>query len=553
MSLLFSPTRSPARRVLLGLSLAFWGAALPLYWPNNGGSGLSLPLNIIAWLYAALVMGGASCVLRRHPWRITTPLRFMLAGTLLLTMLCLLTAAIWRAEATLVAGALIGGALFYLVLLQIPLTGKTLTALLSMLWGASLIQCLVFLIQYLHLPLAQLWEFPLWRETRPYGVFQQVNLMASFTASGTLISAVLALRTGPRYRIAIGIGMVLMGFVVHGCQSQTGYLALFIGWPLLLLVVPARQPLLRLLLLLLLGVAAGEAMHRLLSVATIDHLTSASTRWEILRFSWALIARHPWSGSGVGSFPSLFLTQFGHTGLSRISHPHNELILWWVEGGIVGLLGVACFIAGGLWLWLTGNIWRRACLLAGTPVLIHMLTEYPVWQSTPHWLLLIILIRCADRPVQGKRLTGTATATIRITTLILTLLLIPLLLTTLHTQQRLTALERRGEQYRLQAPVPPDAWLLATRYRFDINMGYLQRYQQTKDERWLLAFRRWATDYVRIHPDPNVSFTRILIALHQQDVATARQLAARFYLEYPLDRRIAWLQDPRRPFNQRND
>ncbi len=91
---------------------------------------------------------------------------------------------------------------------------------------------------------------------------------------------------------------------------------------------------------------------------------------------------------------------FGHTGLSRIAHPHNELALWLVEGGVVGLAGTACFISAGFRLWLAGNVWRRASLLCAVPVLIHMLTEYPVWQSTPHWLLLILLMRCADRPIK---------------------------------------------------------------------------------------------------------------------------------------------------------
>ncbi len=123
--------------------------------------------------------------------------------------------------------------------------------------------------------------------------------------------------------------------------------------------------------------------------------------------------------------------------------------------------------------------------------------------------------------------------TIRTSLALLTLIVIPLLGKTLHIQQQLTAIERQGEQWRLQAQVPPGGWLLRSRYQFDIHMGYLQRYQQTKDERWLNAFRHWASRYVRVHPDPNVSFTRILIAQHQHDFALARHLAHRFYLEYP--------------------
>ena len=42
----------PAQKLLLGISLFFWCGAMHLYWPNNGGSGLSLPLNIMSWMLA---------------------------------------------------------------------------------------------------------------------------------------------------------------------------------------------------------------------------------------------------------------------------------------------------------------------------------------------------------------------------------------------------------------------------------------------------------------------------------------------------------------------
>ncbi|MNN79417.1 hypothetical protein D3C81_1960620 [compost metagenome] len=82
-------------------------------------------------------------------------------------------------------------------------------------------------------------------------------------------------------------------------------------------------------------------------------------------------------------------------------------------------------------------------------------------------------------------------------------------------------------------------------------MGDVQRYQRTRDTRWLAHVQRWAPDYVRVHPDPNVSYIQILLALKQRDMPAARRLAARFYREYPNDRRIPWLQDARRPFNQK--
>ena len=126
-----------------------------------------------------------------------------------------------------------------------------------------------------------------------------------------------------------------------------------------------------------------------------------------------------------------------------------------------------------------------------------------------------------------------------------------MLLLTLQTQQQLTLAERQSTQWQLAESLPVGGWLLATRYRFDLQMGYLQRYQRTRDARWLELVRRWAPDYVRVHPDPNISFTQILLALQQRDLTQAHRLATRFYLIYPNDRRISWLQDARRPFNQK--
>ncbi|HBZ8714362.1 TPA: O-antigen ligase family protein [Citrobacter freundii] len=540
----------PAQKLLLGISLFFWCGAMHLYWPNNGGSGLSLPLNITSWIYAVVLAASALMLAPRQRWRITVPAAGFTIGAFILMLLCLLTPDVRQAEALLVAGALLGGVSVYLVTLQIPLTANTLTALLALLWGACVIECLVFVYQYWHLPGVDYWEFAWRRGTRPYGIFQQVNLLASFTACGVLLSATLFLRLRDGYRIVIGVGLVMMGFVLHESQSQTGYLSLVVGEVLLLAVFPAQRRTLLLLLPLASGMAAGSLVRHFLSVATVDHFTTSQVRWTVLKTSLALFAERPWTGWGVGSFAAVFLERAGPLGLSSISHPHNELVLWLVEGGLVGLVGALCFIASGFWLWMHGNRWRRACLVAALPVVIHMLTEYPVRQSTPHWLLLILLLRCADSDRAGIRLVLTSTWLIRAPGVISLLTVAPLLLLTLHTQQQLTLAERQSSQWHLAESLPVGGWLLTSRYRFDVQMGYLQRYQRTRDAHWLEAVRRWAPDYVRVHPDPNVSFTQILLALQQRDLVEAHRLATRFCLIYPNDRRIPWLQDARRPFNK---
>lgn len=127
----------PAQKLLLGISLFFWCGAMHLYWPNNGGSGLSLPLNITSWIYAVVLAASVLMLAPRQRWRITVPAAGFTVGAFILALLCLLTPDVRQAEALLVAGALLGGVSVYLVTLQIPLTANTLTALLALLWGRA--------------------------------------------------------------------------------------------------------------------------------------------------------------------------------------------------------------------------------------------------------------------------------------------------------------------------------------------------------------------------------------------------------------------------------
>ncbi|CDL40781.1 Lipid A core-O-antigen ligase [Citrobacter freundii] len=292
----------PAQKLLLGISLFFWCGAMHFYWPNNGGSGLSLPLNITSWIYAVVLAASALMLAPRQRWRITVPAAGFTIGAFILMLLCLLTPDVRQAEALLVAGALLGGVSVYLVTLQIPLTANTLTALLALLWGACVIECLVFVYQYWHLPGVDYWEFAWRRGTRPYGIFQQVNLLASFTACGVLLSATLFLRLRDGYRIVIGVGLVMMGFVLHESQSQTGYLSLVVGEVLLLAVFPAQR---RTLLLLLLPLASGMATGSL-----ARHFVRSNGR-SFHHFPGALdgtqsvvgiICRTPVDGVGCGQF-----------------------------------------------------------------------------------------------------------------------------------------------------------------------------------------------------------------------------------------------------------
>jgi O-antigen polymerase len=535
------PASSRAYRLFILLSILFWCGTLHVYGMNNGGSGLELPVNIGAWLYACgvlLIIGASS----GRNWAFTRSAQLFCVGAALLVLLCLLTPAIWRSVALMRAAGIVGGLLFYLLLFRLPLEGRGRRTVLTILWLTVNIECLAFLAQYLRLA-TSLWEFPWWRYARPYGIFQQVNVMADFTACGVLLSMLLFFCSGPWLRRGVIVALVLQGFVISECQSQTGYLGVAVGWGLLLLVFPdRRRQLTRLLLLLSGGVLIGVLVRHLFMLPFVDHDESVYTRWVVLVNAWRMFLLNPWRGWGVGSFGWHYLRLFGGEFVTNMSHPHNEILLWMVEGGITGLVAVMMLLSGGLLLWLKGNAWRRATMVTALPVVIHMLTEYPLYLSTPHWLLLLTVLRCADKSA-GRRLAVNAISKLASgATVLLALAAVPLLVSTLVMQRHLTRVERNMQQQSLTLPVPPAAWLLYDRYRFDASMGSLLRYQTSGDVRWLRQFSDWSGDAMRVHPDPNVAFVRIRIALAGGDRTAAQRLLRTFAWYYPHDERLPWLR-----------
>jgi len=76
--------------------------------------------------------------------------------------------------------------------------------------------------------------------------------------------------------------------------------------------------------------------------------------------------------------------------LSNSTHPHNELIQWWVSGGLLGVLGV--FLP--FFLIFAVAVFKGRTIVIDSmpfvPVLIHSLTGFPLYQSPIHWLLLAV-------------------------------------------------------------------------------------------------------------------------------------------------------------------
>jgi O-antigen ligase len=76
--------------------------------------------------------------------------------------------------------------------------------------------------------------------------------------------------------------------------------------------------------------------------------TSTGLRLEFYKYSFKAILKHPWLGSGTGSFPSEYAKAIAGSTDVRTSNPHNEYLLTLVQ---LGLLGLAVLLLLGQSIW----------------------------------------------------------------------------------------------------------------------------------------------------------------------------------------------------------
>ena len=413
--------RVPTTEALFAtLSGCFFLVGAHFTFPNYGGYGLNLPQNYVAWVFIALLIGvGIWRWVSTRTLIFSQQMLWFWTGALILSLLLLdprirdLSLAIPRVT------ALLAGVLLYTTLLQFQ-SNRVWQSLLYWMLVATSIQSGLGLVQYFSFGP----DNPLGYDAisnRPNGTFQQVNVMASFVATGLAIGLHLICsqpgQTRPRLlTLLIGFTAFSAPLLLVVIQSRTGQLA---GCAVLLLMAPTfiqhfqslKPELAKLTLLFALGLSSG-----IISLTVIKAEDSAQrggsiyehpgARTVIYSQSLAIIQSQPLLGVGYGNFESAWRTTYANQaetpddleqGLHGLNHPHNETLLWGVEGGALALFGLVLLAVGYL------NTLRRLAWVQGlsflalaAPILIHTQTEYPLYHSSLHWITLIVLLASAD-------------------------------------------------------------------------------------------------------------------------------------------------------------
>jgi O-antigen ligase len=423
------------------IMLALLFLVAPFYYhPNIGGGGLRIPNNITVLMTATVVIWYSFYLVLKRPTFVLPKYFLYVAAFPVLIILSGFVTGVEQPLKWLFRLLYIwGGFAFFFSLFQHGLKQGRFDRILFIVVISALLQGLV--------GIAQTWlqtDMPFGLSSPggvPNGLFQQVNNQATYQVTAIMVAIYLSSRPllakGSLWMQAMIVVTVVSSiFLVTQSGSRIGLLGLIIG---LMIIIPALWQRLKLnkglsVLLLIaliiggtLGVMAENKGNRTVVDKTVAMQSgySGSIRLGIYRIALDLVTQKPLFGHGIGSFSSVwqnakpdFYQSYPDSILppNLVSHPHNELLFWFVEGGVIAVVGLAIF-SFGLVLALTKKGWRRggaytAMLL---PIGLHTQVELPFYSSVIHWFLFVVLLAAIFHgltTIKASNMSGMAVKTI---------------------------------------------------------------------------------------------------------------------------------------------
>jgi len=175
-------------RWLIVTAMATFTLALHVTFPNMGGVGLRLPFNATVWMGFSLMIAISLWPMTRGVIRYSN---FHIGLAILVAILWLPLAWSWGEASLIALPRLLGltaGALLLLGLAQLELTRRHWWWLGMSIFAGTLMETAYAYIQQFILESGN-WVGYDPNYGRPYGIFQQPNVLASFLATGLAISA----------------------------------------------------------------------------------------------------------------------------------------------------------------------------------------------------------------------------------------------------------------------------------------------------------------------------------------------------------------------------
>jgi O-antigen ligase len=260
--------------------------------------------------------------------------------------------------------------------------------------------------------------------TPPVVIYNTANAVALYLVPLIAISASLSLHaTQLRERLVSGVFTVLAALAVLLSFSRGGYLALAavaVG-----LAVSHR-------LRWWLTSAGAVALGLLLLIppffarvrAEVDLNSGRNTlvgRFHLWDAALQMLRNRPLFGAGLSGFAAAIAPYWNPTHTDRFTYPHNILLNFWSETGLLGVVAFGWIVVAALRLSLrgwrqSGSDWRPihlGVLLAIVAVLVHGLVDVPYFKndlSLEFWTLVAVswsgVYRLTSPPTGERRTAG---------------------------------------------------------------------------------------------------------------------------------------------------
>lgn len=417
------------KQATLFLLLILFTIGMNFHIPNYGGSGFDLPHNGMVTVIAILIIALAIIKVLYSQTVHSSPL----LPALFLLLLCLIIPGLFNYHSEtgslrLIVFPLLGMLFFYFAIEQFIDSKNTAITILYLICLATLIQVIYALLQkYVDLSSLAVYIFSGGgKMPQPTGIFQQQNILSSFLATGILIASYLISRSELHQQekkkkfllIASLLATILGGlFILLVIGSRAAILGLLIGVVLLgisrwkfLLSINRKIVLLFLVCIVIISAYNYEHItkfsdrtsHAIEALSTDNTDSELQNRrrlviWEIATDTYL---KAPLIGHGLGNFEKEFQDEARAYNESVdikldefISHPHNEIIFWGIESGVLAIIALLAFMGYYLYL-LFSQGYRHGlqwlALLA--PIGLQTQVSLPFYLSTIHLVIFLLLM-----------------------------------------------------------------------------------------------------------------------------------------------------------------
>ena len=246
-------------------------------------------------------------------------------------------------------------------------------------------------------------------ETPPVIIYSTANAVALYVVPITAVAISIALYGSNNAERWIAAAFFVIGTIITALSfSRGGYLALAAVVGIAVLLHPRRWLLVGAAVLALAATAlVSPIRHRVLIETQNVYGNTIQSRIDLWTAAVKLIEHRPIFGAGLSGFQTMAAPYYTHLHTqANFIDPHNILLNFWVETGLLGVIAFAWIMVVGFRVSWAGwrdrlSEWRPiqlGVLLALAAVLVHGLVDVPYFKndlSLEFWTL--IGLTCAGR------------------------------------------------------------------------------------------------------------------------------------------------------------